>query len=198
MKVVEELPATSHHRITAQLNYAEASILLASKSKSIKCNESIEILESICLVVQDVINTMVENFIQSGGRDHSESDIYPAFYSYAKQMCLMLLSQAHQCLGNNKKSQDNANEAIEWGRKTGISSQEETQDLMELAGLNLSDGRGNNAQSGVRVLKEFYESAVGRRGKDHPDAIKAAAVVGDACADQMKGKEALPWYLCLI
>jgi hypothetical protein len=48
------------------------------------------------------------------------------------------------------------------------------------------------------VLKEFYESAVGRGGKDHPDAIRAAAVVGDAYVEQMNGKEALPWYVCLI
>jgi hypothetical protein len=199
MEAVQELPDTSCHRIVAQLNYAETPMLNASSYTSKECDESIEIVESILQVLQDVTPAMVDNFIERGGNsDDRESDINPAFYAYVRHYCLMLLSQAHSNLGNREKAQEYGDKLIEWGCKTGVCTEEESRDLMELfnrrsVGLNPS-GKGD-ANNGLGVFNEFYESAVSRGGKDHPDAIKAAACVGDEYVEQMKGKEAIPWYV---
>jgi hypothetical protein len=119
--VVKDLPDTSCHRIAAQLNYAEVHLNASSsksKSKSINCDHSLDMLDSICQVVQELAtatgnNELYDDCIQNEGScDHD--DIYPAFYAYAKQKCLVLLSWAsHSILGDSEKFQEYGNEASE-------------------------------------------------------------------------------------
>jgi hypothetical protein len=58
---------------------------------------------------------------------------------------------------------------------------------MEFARLDLS-GR-------IRVNKQKYQLAVGKNGKDHPDAIMAAMDLGDEYVQRMNMKEAILWYV---
>lgn len=107
LEVVDELPGISCHHISAQLNLTEVHLNICSRtSKSI--NFSLEMLDSICQVIQNIAtavgdNELYDNCVQNDGScDHK--DIYPSFNAYAKNKCLVLLSWVHhRILKDNKK-----------------------------------------------------------------------------------------------